>query len=83
MSSYWMHMNPETFPEPEKFRPERWLQSEKNQDPLQHEYFVPYSALRLELYDTDEEIMKMGRGYLFSLPEMESEGVKVLVHSPA
>lgn len=40
-------------------------------------------ALRLELYDTDEEIMKMGRGYLFSLPEMESEGVKVLVHSPA
>ncbi|KAI2882614.1 hypothetical protein CBS147343_8558 [Aspergillus niger] len=109
MSSYWMHMNPETFPEPEKFRPERWLQSEKNQDPLQHEYFVPYSkgsrdclgkylahmglchimfelyrpgALRLELYDTDEEIMKMGRGYLFSLPEMESEGVRVLVHSP-
>lgn len=39
-------------------------------------------ALRLELYDTDEEIMKMGRGYLFSLPEMESEGVRVLVHSP-
>lgn len=40
-------------------------------------------APRLELFDTGEDAMTLGRGYLFSLPERESEGVRVLVHSPA
>jgi hypothetical protein len=40
-------------------------------------------ALKLELFHTDEDTIKMGRGYLFVLPEKECEGVKALVKSPA
>ncbi|GLA66628.1 hypothetical protein AtubIFM55763_005511 [Aspergillus tubingensis] len=43
MTTYWMHMDPEIFPEPQEFRPERWLESNKDQNPLAYEYFVPYS----------------------------------------
>ncbi|KAK6346028.1 hypothetical protein TWF730_010362 [Orbilia blumenaviensis] len=41
MSSYLMHMNPEIYPNPHKFDPERWM----NSDPasLQERYFVPFS----------------------------------------
>jgi hypothetical protein len=110
MSSYWMHRDPQVFPEPDKFKPERWLHAEKNQDPRTTEYLVPYGrgsrdclgkylsymglclivfelyrpgALKLELFHTDEDTIKMGRGYLFVLPEKECEGVKALVKSPA
>ncbi|GKZ74143.1 hypothetical protein AnigIFM60653_002011 [Aspergillus niger] len=115
MSSHWMHMDAEVFPKPEEFKPERWLQSGKGQNPLASEYLVPYSkgsrdclgkyldensvvhmglchiifelykpdAPRLELFETDEDTMKMGRGYIVSLPGKDSEGVRVLVHSTA
>ncbi|OJJ70134.1 hypothetical protein ASPBRDRAFT_45449 [Aspergillus brasiliensis CBS 101740] len=42
MSSYWMHMDPEVFPEPEKFKPERWLHTEESHDPRTTEYMVPF-----------------------------------------
>ncbi|PYH29254.1 uncharacterized protein BO87DRAFT_267913, partial [Aspergillus neoniger CBS 115656] len=42
MSSYWMHMDPEVLPEPEKFKPECWFHTEENHDPRITEYMVPF-----------------------------------------
>ncbi|KAI0103311.1 cytochrome P450 [Nemania sp. FL0031] len=40
MTTYYMHMDPTVFPEPQNFDPERWLKADAN--PLMHGYLVPF-----------------------------------------
>jgi cytochrome P450 len=40
MSIYFMHLDPEVYPEPHKFLPERWL---GKYNPLMDRNFVPFS----------------------------------------
>lgn len=40
MSAYYMHTDPEVYPEPFEFRPERWLGSV---DPRMHRNYVPFT----------------------------------------
>ncbi|KAJ5159394.1 uncharacterized protein N7482_006398 [Penicillium canariense] len=40
-SMWFVHMNEEIYPEPRKFKPERWLSAEKQGRPLE-KYFVPF-----------------------------------------
>ena len=42
MTSYWMHNEPEIFPDPNEFRPERWLCVPENLK-VMYKYFVPFS----------------------------------------
>lgn len=42
MSSWMMHRNPENYPDPEKFDPERWTDPKVSQK-LDNKYFVPFS----------------------------------------
>jgi cytochrome P450 len=42
MSLWMMHRNPEIYPEPEKFIPDRWIDPEKSKK-LENKYFVPFS----------------------------------------
>lgn len=42
-SAYFIHMNPEIFPEPESFEPERWLRAAERGEKL-HRYLVSFSA---------------------------------------
>ncbi|KAL4804208.1 cytochrome P450 [Aspergillus unguis] len=106
MSTYWMHMDPELFPDPHTFIPERWLHADRNQCTPQ--YFVPFGkgsrdclgqslaqmyihyvlielfrpgAPTLQPFETDESDVVLKHGYLFSLPSLDSKGVKVLVKS--
>ncbi|KAL2808261.1 cytochrome P450 [Aspergillus granulosus] len=102
MTNHWIHMDPEIFPNPQKFEPSRWLgDSEKTK--LMYSYFVPFSkgsraclaknlvdmliyhtlyrlygpnAPRIELYETDESSIRLVHGLLFSLPRLDSPGVR-------
>ena len=42
MSSYWMHNDSSVFPEPEKFKPERWL-CDLERLKIMNNYFVPFA----------------------------------------
>ena len=42
MSTYWMHNDPNVFPDPHQFQPERWLTDPATLK-LMHSYFVPFS----------------------------------------
>ena len=41
MITYYMHMDPVVFPEPERFDPKRWLDADSESQI--HTYFVPFS----------------------------------------
>ena len=41
MTTYYMHMDPVVFPEPEKFNPKRWLNVDAESQI--HTYFVPFA----------------------------------------
>ena len=41
MTTYYMHMDPVVFPEPEKFDPKRWLDADSESQI--HTYFVPFA----------------------------------------
>lgn len=41
MSAYYMHTDPEVYPEPFEFRPERWLGT--CVDPRMHRNYVPFT----------------------------------------
>ena len=41
MSAYCMHRNPQVFPDPDTFEPDRWLQSEGLR--TREQYLVPFS----------------------------------------
>ena len=41
MTTYYMHMDPVVFPEPEKFDPKRWLNADAESQI--HTCFVPFS----------------------------------------
>lgn len=38
MTTYYMHMDPTVFPDPDSFIPERWLDA----DPIMHKYLLPF-----------------------------------------
>ncbi|KAL2838171.1 cytochrome P450 [Aspergillus pseudoustus] len=105
MSTYWMHMDPEVYVDPHKFRPNRWLGFQQNE--LIAEYFVPFGkgsrncigknfaqmvmyhtlqelyrpgAPSMQLFETDGNDVVPTHGYLFPLPSLDSEGVRLLVH---
>lgn len=40
MTTYYMHMDPIVFPEPDTFNPDRWLGAEP--DGLMHKYLLPF-----------------------------------------
>lgn len=42
ISTYLTHMDPEFFPDPHAFRPERWLEAKQSGFPL-HKYLVAFS----------------------------------------
>jgi len=42
LSTYLMHMDPQIFPNPSTFRPERWLEAKRTGFPL-HKYLVSFS----------------------------------------
>ena len=41
MTTYYMHQDAHVFPQPEQFRPERWLNAAP--DGLEHAYFLPFA----------------------------------------
>lgn len=43
MSSYWMHMDPEVFPDPHSFEPRRWLTDDTERLRIMHAHYVPFS----------------------------------------
>lgn len=40
MTTYYMHVDPEVFPSPMSFEPERWLDAKP--DGLMHRYLLPF-----------------------------------------
>lgn len=42
MTLYWMHMDPDIYPDPTKFEPKRWLGDQKSVEDLQ-DYFFPFA----------------------------------------
>lgn len=42
MTLYWMHMDPDIYPDPTKFEPKRWLGDQKSVEDLHH-YFFPFA----------------------------------------
>lgn len=40
MTTYYMHMDPTVFPDPDTFNPDRWLGAEP--DGLMHKYLLPF-----------------------------------------
>lgn len=43
MSARVLHENPDIFPEPQKFVPDRWLTEDKEEQLKYRKYFVPFS----------------------------------------
>ncbi len=44
MSTHWMHMDPDVFPDPERFEPSRWLDSVDEPERMKemHQRYVPF-----------------------------------------
>ncbi|KAJ6126691.1 hypothetical protein N7523_002303 [Penicillium sp. IBT 18751x] len=92
ISTYLTHMDPNIFPDPEAFRPERWIEAKEQGFPL-HKYLIAFSKgsrqclgmalayfemyltlahvarkFDMELYDTTERNLEIGRDLGISYP---------------
>lgn len=43
MTQHWTHFNPELFPDPHTFRPERFLDADSDSSPAIEKYLMPFS----------------------------------------
>ncbi|KAL9130772.1 MAG: hypothetical protein Q9217_001120 [Psora testacea] len=92
MNTHFMHLNPELFPNPNKFDPERWLRAEAAGETKKLEkYFNPFGKgsrnciglkrLELELFETTRDDVTIVCDAFIGHPKRESKGVRVRVLS--
>ncbi|KAJ8129175.1 hypothetical protein O1611_g4459 [Lasiodiplodia mahajangana] len=91
MSSYFMHTDPDIFPMPFNFNPDRWLGAV---NPLMNRNFVPLAMAeislvlavlfrpngpKLELFETDETDVRVAHDFGVPLPKLDTKGVRAFV----
>ncbi|KAL2818628.1 cytochrome P450 [Aspergillus granulosus] len=59
MSSYWMHMDPDVFPNPDVFEPERWIDTPAEKLKIMQSYVVPFSAGSRDCFGKNLAYMEM------------------------
>ncbi|RCI13083.1 hypothetical protein L249_0196 [Ophiocordyceps polyrhachis-furcata BCC 54312] len=70
MSTYWMHNDPDVFPNPESFEPTRWIEAEPDRLKAMQAHFVPFAKgsracvgqnlVHMQLYHTLARIFRPG-----------------------